>query len=161
MKLFTCHCILYSTIMNTGDMEVDLDLIESSNKILDSNTNKNKKRPIPDNDDAKSLNPKMSKPNKNLYVSQNTFLTNTTKSNKNETSLNTVMAFLNHSQQSIKMHMSAPNIKDRELAIENFLFTIKEIILNSWPKSSEQLTRDDIQEIVNGSLDSLTLKLQI
>jgi len=146
--------VLYSTIMNTGDMEVDLDQIESSNPNL---ANKNKKRPITGNDDANSLNSKMSKPNKNSFASQNTFLTTTSKPDKHSTSLNTVLAFLSHSQQSLKMHMSAPNVKDRELAIQNFLSTFKDIITNAWPNSSEQITRDDIQEIVNGSIDKKTL----
>ena len=80
-------------------MEVDLDQIESSNPNL---ANKNKKRPITGNDDANSLNPKMSKPNKNSSASQNNFLTTTSKPDKNSTSLNTVLAFLSHSQQSQK-----------------------------------------------------------
>ena len=58
-------------------MEVDLDLIESSNQGLDSNTNRGEKRPNAESDDAKSLNPKMSKLNKDLFASQINFLTTT------------------------------------------------------------------------------------
>jgi hypothetical protein len=126
-------------------MEIDKESI-SSTPLLGKTSENNLKRSFSNLSDSEDPTLKVFKPSED-------YLNDEPPDAPTSRSLSTIFSYLDTEKDKLKKGVRAKKTSDREIAVDDFLSSLKKFLFNSWKSNTNDITINDIKTIINDTLD--------